>query len=433
MSQWQPSSAFANAVHVAGFDYDPAQDIIYSRMDALQRSFGYAYGYDKAALLMSAAIDCEPIFFDYGGKTWMIELWKGQYILETGCEIGVYNRDVNDNSPLNVMLDKILGSRDYDSNPTHNLFFDCANDSEMLLMNFTLYRNGVPLFTRGPEKHWWLTGFKWGVYSEPEQLSMSITITFDQSGMQNAFVNALHGMGYQNVQVTNNQVSFTFDHPKTYQPRLNDPLLSKVNADNQSIVGTYAAFHLPSNDPNNTPDNVINAIEASVLQNFFGQTLNREISDLSQWLSVISGLFNFKVMDFSCTVELDNQSNEQTLVSSGYGVDKGFDGDDLGKYVVLPPQIILPKTKGRLLIQDNFGIHGGEGWAIYDLVDKSGNRQTFKFSFGCPTGFDYNHVNVEPANAKIYFYAKSGDGDWGGQNQVPGGGHPLQVRFVIGD
>ena len=91
---WTPQSVLALAVDAAGFRYDPRQDIIYSKMYPLQRHFGYAYGYDAAALAMNAIIDCEPIFFDYAGKTWMIELWKGQYGLETGCEIGVYNRAI---------------------------------------------------------------------------------------------------------------------------------------------------------------------------------------------------------------------------------------------------------------------------------------------------------------------------------------------------
>jgi hypothetical protein len=91
MNNWSSTSKLAQAVEVAGFDYDPEQDIIFSRMDAVQRRFGY----DASALLMSAVIDCEPIFFDFGGKTWMIELWKGQYGLETGCEIGVYNRSTD--------------------------------------------------------------------------------------------------------------------------------------------------------------------------------------------------------------------------------------------------------------------------------------------------------------------------------------------------
>ena len=56
---WTPTSMLAKAVDLAGFYYDPGQDIIYSKMYPLQRNFGYAYGYDAAALLMSAVIDCE--------------------------------------------------------------------------------------------------------------------------------------------------------------------------------------------------------------------------------------------------------------------------------------------------------------------------------------------------------------------------------------
>jgi hypothetical protein len=69
---WTPTSVLAQAVYAAGFLYHPDQDIIYSRMDALQRNFGYAFGYDAAALAMNAVIDCEPIFFDYDGQHWMM-------------------------------------------------------------------------------------------------------------------------------------------------------------------------------------------------------------------------------------------------------------------------------------------------------------------------------------------------------------------------
>ena len=65
---WTPQSVLAFAVDAAGFLYDPRQDIIYSKMYPLQRHFGYAYGYDAAALAMNAIIDCEPIFFDYAGQ-----------------------------------------------------------------------------------------------------------------------------------------------------------------------------------------------------------------------------------------------------------------------------------------------------------------------------------------------------------------------------
>jgi hypothetical protein len=43
MTTWTPTSPLAKAVELAGFLYDPDQDIIYSRMDALQRRLGYAY------------------------------------------------------------------------------------------------------------------------------------------------------------------------------------------------------------------------------------------------------------------------------------------------------------------------------------------------------------------------------------------------------
>ena len=52
-TSWTPTSALGLAVYAAGFTYDPEQDIILSRPDALQRKFGYAYGYDASALGMS--------------------------------------------------------------------------------------------------------------------------------------------------------------------------------------------------------------------------------------------------------------------------------------------------------------------------------------------------------------------------------------------
>ena len=437
MTHWKPTSALAKAVHLAGFDYDPSQDIIYSRMDALQREFGYAYGYDKNALLMSAAIDCEPIFFEYGGKTWMIELWKGQYGLETGCEIGIYNRNPQDTSIVYRVLDKVLGEREHDSTPNHNLFFNCANDSEMLVMSFELSRDGQKLFTRGPEKHWWLTGFKWGVYSDPDQLTMDVTIAFGNSEMRIAFVNAIQKLGYENVTVVENRVSFTFDTPKTYQPRFSNPLLTTVNHANQQIVKNYNECNFPNNDPNQVQESAFKFLAGSVLQygTFFEKTLDQAIADLKQWLDVISDLKNFKVMNYSCAVEFDNQSSDITLVRGNYAVDKSTfpPGQDLGRFVIEPAESISPGSRGRLLVQDNFGIHGGEGWVSYDLVHSNGSRQTVKFSFRCPTGAKRlfpNHVKISPQNGNIKFYAKSGDGHWA-ENNVEKGGHPLEVRFVI--
>jgi len=253
--QWVPESEAARAVWLAGFAYSPQQDIIYSRMDAWQRSFGYAYSYDCAApATISAIIDCEPFFFRYGGKRWMIELWKGQYGLETGAEIGIYNAG-EDGSKWDF-----LGDRPHD--PDNGRFFECANDSERLRMSFSLERNGQVLFARGPEVHWWLTGFKWGVLSKPEELVMSLSIDMPKAAMRQAFVAALEAAGYRGARVEGRSVSFRFDAPKTHQPR-QDPayaqLVGLAEANNTRVVTKYRELGLPSNDPNEIQDELADA------------------------------------------------------------------------------------------------------------------------------------------------------------------------------
>jgi hypothetical protein len=251
--RWIPISETAKAVYMAGFQYDPDQDIISSRMDAWQRKFGYAYAYDLAApVTISAVIDCEPFFFRYNKIDWMIELWKGQYGLETGGEIGVYR-----SGRTRIILDSTLGNRLHD--PGNSKFFDCVKDHECLMMSFTLKRNGVPLFSRGPEISWWLTGFKWGVLSKPGELVMDLCIRMPEPMMREAFVNAVKGAGYQNIEIDGDSVSFTFDKPKTIQPR-SDPkfksFVDSAQALNSNIVANYQDLQLENNDPNMIQDEV---------------------------------------------------------------------------------------------------------------------------------------------------------------------------------
>ena len=60
----------------------------------------------------------------------MIELWKGQYGLESGCEIGVYTRPIGSTGPGYALLDATVGQRPGDGAPSHNLFYDCAADTD---------------------------------------------------------------------------------------------------------------------------------------------------------------------------------------------------------------------------------------------------------------------------------------------------------------
>src|SRR5579883_586856 len=470
MSSWTPSSALAKAVLVAGFEYDPEQDIIFSIMNPLQRKFGYAYGYDVGALLIHSVIDSEPIFFDYGGKSWMIELWKGQYGLETGAEIGIYSRSPN-NSTLYSLLDATVGAREHDPIPSHNLFYDCGNDNELLEMSFTLYRNGLKLFSRGPEMHWWLTGFKWGVLSRPEDLSMDLSIKFPAPAMLQAFVGALKALGYHPM-VSMDTVRFTFDQPRTFQPYTDGKyklLVDKANFANQEIVSIYQGFGLPNNDPNTVPEEVADIILESInqyYQTFFAQTVadlfkaaGKTASELidvlsqkfeiakeattefiaqagyqfSEWIDSLEQALGLR-MNFSCAVEICSTGNSFDLIRQSYEVTESTfpPGQDCGHYVVKPPERIPAGGIGRFWLQDYPGPHGAEGSVRYTCNIPSLGVQKLTIKYGCPTGNYDNYCDISGSDAfDIQVVTKAGDtsGDW--KEKIVKRGHPFHVRITI--
>lgn len=115
MIAWRPRKGLSQIVYNAGFNYldGMEKDIIYSRYHAGQRDLGYCYAYDEAIVAIDSILDCEPVYFIYDGKEWMIELWKGQYGIETGGEIGVYYRDFDGQAfsqRLRDNKDKLLAS-----------------------------------------------------------------------------------------------------------------------------------------------------------------------------------------------------------------------------------------------------------------------------------------------------------------------------------
>ena len=190
-----------------GYAYDKGQGVFYTRKDAWQRKYGYCRLYDEAAAPLGMIIDCEPVTFDYGGKQWMIEFWKGQYDFTTGCEVGVYtaSHDVN------------IGS-------FHGTFYDSVGDSDMPYITMTLYKNGQALFKRSG-RHWWQTGFMLGEFSEPSELSVHIRITLKNKEMSDAFVDGLYRTGYteNEIERSGSTVSVNFGTPRTTQPSSRTP------------------------------------------------------------------------------------------------------------------------------------------------------------------------------------------------------------------
>lgn len=191
-------------IQAAGYVYGGEQDIFYSHLEAWQRDMGYCRLYDETAAPLSMIMDCEPIYFEYGGKRWMIEFWKGQYGMTAGCEIGVYNTDGPD---LNI------------PGAFNGTFYYCASDEELLRMQFVLKKGDQILFTR-EDRHWWLTGFKLGEFAEPSELIMSLKVTLKDRQMRDAFVEGLKKAGYEDeeIAIEENIVSLVYDTPKTPQP-----------------------------------------------------------------------------------------------------------------------------------------------------------------------------------------------------------------------
>lgn len=199
----------------AGYLYDRTQNIFYTALGAWQRNFGYSRLYDEAAAPMSLIIDCEPIYFSYKGKNWLIELWKGQYGMCTGCEVGVYNTE---------------SEKLYYFDGFNYTLYNCASDEDHLEMSLALIKNGKTLFTR-KDRHWWLTGFILGEFSEPSELVMDLTIRMKDPGMLRAFTESLRELGYtdENMRVSGDLVGIWFSTPRSEQPYTRTELISRLS------------------------------------------------------------------------------------------------------------------------------------------------------------------------------------------------------------
>ncbi len=182
-----------------GFSYECTQDIFSSSINAWQREFGYRALYDRAAANFNMAIDCEPVYFNYDNRTWLIEFWKGQYGINTGAEIGIYYADT------------VLSPAQYS-----RAAFRSVPDEWMLPLSMTLKREGKFLFTLH-RRHWWLTGFRTGTFSLPGKLELTASVTFPDDAMMSAFIHSLLQAGYESCEICicGYTVSFTFTKPHT--------------------------------------------------------------------------------------------------------------------------------------------------------------------------------------------------------------------------
>lgn len=170
----------ATFISAMGFEYDANQGIFYSNIDNWQRSANYVSHYDTFAQLGNMRYrTAKSDFGPFDGLDWRIQIWKGQYGVFGGCEVGIYTKD-----PV-----------------ANEMLYNCADDNHLLYMESSLYlnkedyENGSLYFSREWQAHWWLTGFKAGVV-DPTTLIMKIRIRLKTRDMAVMFCKALETTGF---------------------------------------------------------------------------------------------------------------------------------------------------------------------------------------------------------------------------------------------
>jgi hypothetical protein len=226
-----------NKLNLTGFAYSPIDDAFYSQKDAWQREFGYCHLYDEAMPLAGIIVDCEPIYFDYNNKHWLIEFRKGQYGMATGGEIGIYNTS-ND----------IIKAPGF-----HGVFYESIPENEWLSLKFILKKNKKVLINK-KENHWWLAGLKFVEFSNPNDLSLDIKIDFPNKKMRDAFESGLTNIGYTKHEYSkhHNYVHVHFTKPHSTQPvsrtRIQESFIQQGNETNCNL------YHEITSDYSNTID-----------------------------------------------------------------------------------------------------------------------------------------------------------------------------------
>jgi hypothetical protein len=173
-----------NGLLGVGFNFNKDEMVVYALVNAWHRNFGYAVIYDIAANATPIwDIPTRRYYFEYNGLEWLIQTWKGSYFLiATGAEVGVYNRVPGEE----------LGT-----------FYNCATDDQLMTMTMKLSHKNTVLLDMGPEKHWWINGFKMnGMSYNPDTLTLEYTIEMPDMEMVNAFTKAIENEEHKDTTYT---------------------------------------------------------------------------------------------------------------------------------------------------------------------------------------------------------------------------------------
>jgi hypothetical protein len=119
-------------------------------------------------------------------------------------------------------------------------------------MSFVARKNGEIILAHR-DRHWWLTGFKLGEFSDPSDITMSISITLKDNEMLDAFLEGMYKLGYKpgDVNVHNTTVQFLFDKPRSKQPATRTRITDKIaQSRNKAFCDLYQELTRGATDMN---------------------------------------------------------------------------------------------------------------------------------------------------------------------------------------
>lgn len=166
-----------------GFNFNLKSMLVYATIDSWMRNFGFCVFYDIAANSMPLLWNyvTRRFRFDYDGLEWMIQIWKGNYLITNGAEAGVYNRQPG----------------------SFGTFYNCASDDQLMEMSLQVYHNEELLVDQPPQMHWWINGFQMNSRRyEPMSLTMKFSIQFPNEEMLYAFTESIDSHRKQDVTYT---------------------------------------------------------------------------------------------------------------------------------------------------------------------------------------------------------------------------------------
>ena len=186
-------NTFLSNNHFFSYRFTPEYGGFYYNDDKVswQTLFGFAKIYDYCAPMVAMEYDHLRLFYNYDGKDFLMEFWKGHYGAFIGCEIGLYHRKAEGLRKDNFAL------------------YATADEKYWPIMDMAFYRQekegDAPEdykleFKREVGRYWWCTGFIPGELRNlrpADELRIEATITFIDKEMADLTAAAMKEVGFK--------------------------------------------------------------------------------------------------------------------------------------------------------------------------------------------------------------------------------------------